>query len=52
VLAGGSRWSMPTYLQLQVLMISNEGEITDEMRDEARQVFEEFRARILGVLQQ
>ncbi len=51
VLAGGNRWTMPTYLQMQALLISLDGEMTDVMRDEARSVFHEFRGRLLEALQ-
>lgn len=50
VFNGGSRWTMPTYLQLQTLLVARNGEMTDELRDEARRAFEEFHGQIINVL--
>ncbi len=47
VFNGGSRWTMPTYLQIQTLLIARNGEMTDELRDEARRAFEDFHTQIV-----
>lgn len=51
VLSGGSRWTMPTYVQIQAFVVATDGEISAELPGEARQAFEDFQGRIIQALQ-
>jgi hypothetical protein len=50
VLAGGNRWTMPTYLQMQAFLVAVDGDVPDEVREEARQAFAMFRQQVIGAL--